>query len=151
LTELRNEQHNPLLGLGSLQELNNSTPFSRNVRTPGFMSSKLLGQCIEFYLASIHPLQPILQQQHVHEIFMAMDVSAEACSMVLTVCAYTMMQTDTEIPFCLFERSEAVRTGRALLEESCRLQGVYDYRQNPTHRSTALADNACWRKRTPVR
>lgn len=58
--------------------------------------------------------------------------------MILTFCAYVMIQTDTEILFNPFARSEMVRTGHALLGESCRLKGLYDYRQNPTHR-TVLA------------
>jgi hypothetical protein len=138
LTKLRNEQQKTSLGSGTLQELDNTNTFPRHARTSGLIPPMLLEQCVSFFFDSIYPLQPILQQRHAHEAIAEMDVSAEARRMVLTSCAYVMIQTETEILFNPFARSEMVRTGHTLLEESCRLQGLYEYRQNPTHQ-TVLA------------
>lgn len=136
LTELRNEQGNASLGSGSLQEFHDSISLPRNMRTPGLITPVLLEQCVGFFFTSIYPLQPVLHWRHVNEAIVNMNVSPEACSIVLTLCAYTMIQTDTEVLFGPDERSKTVHSGRALLQESCCLQGVHDYRQNPTHRTT---------------
>lgn len=146
LAELRSQQQNTFPGAGILHELDNTNAFPRNARTLGLISPMLLEQCVSFYFASIYPLQPVLQQGQVHEAVVEIDVSAEACRMVLTFCACTMIQTDTEVLFNPLGRPETVRTGRALLEESCRLQSVYDYRQNPTHRTilTSWFSYACY-------
>ena len=55
-----------------------------------------------------------------------------ASFMVLTLCAYTMVQTDTEVPFSLFEHTRTVRVGDTLLEESCRFQNGHNYQHTPT-------------------
>ena len=128
LNQLRNEQ-------GTSQELDKTNAFPRHARRSGLISSMLIEQCVNFFFDIIYPQQPVLQRRHVNEAIAEMDVSPAACGMALTLCAYTMIQTDTEVLFHPFNPPETVRRVRALLEKSCRLQGVYDYRQAPTHRT----------------
>lgn len=103
--------------------------------TPDLLRPAILEQCVDFFFTSIYPLQPVLQLRHVDEAIRDMDMLADAHSLVLAFCAYSMLQTDTEVSFDAFERIETVRLGRALLKESCRLHNGHSSHRNPTQRT----------------
>lgn len=135
LTALHVEQRNASSGSGPLQEVKHSPSMHCNLRTPDLLTPAILHQCIDFFFTNIYPLQPILQLQHMHEAIADMDTLANAYPLVFAFCAYSMLQTDTEVSFDPFERIKTVQMGRALLEESCRLQDGHSYCRNPTHRT----------------
>jgi len=134
LAELRNEQRNASLGFEALQELGGGG-ISFSHHAPDLLTPVLFEQCVDFFFANIYALQPVLERRHVDEAVITMSRSAEAYCMVLALCACTMIQTDTKLPFSSLEPSETRRTGCSLLEESCRLRRDHDYRQNPTHQT----------------
>jgi hypothetical protein len=120
------------MGFEALQELGgdgSSIPH----HVPDLLKSALLGQCIDFFFANIHPLRPVLERRYVDEAARTMNWSAEARCTVLALCACAMIHADTEPLSSSSEPSELRRTGRLLLEESCRRWRGQNYHQDPTY------------------
>ena len=88
--ELRNEQRDASLASGTRLSSDGSS-FPRCVRTPGLLPPMLLEQCVDFFFASIYPLQPVLELPYVQEAIVNMNLLDEVYSMVLAFCAYAIM------------------------------------------------------------
>lgn len=132
LTELRNEQLNAK-DPGFSQGLSSNISLSHYKPSP--LTPALLGQCVDFFFANVFPSQPVLERQHIDEAIMTASWSVEAHCMVLALCAYTTMQTDTEPSFSSNDLSETQHTGLALLEASRRFRKDHDFLSDPTYQA----------------
>lgn len=122
LHKLRRKQQLPDLGGGG------------NYHLPGLLTTELREQCVNLFFAEIYPLQPVLGPQQVCEAMVNMNWSIETYCMVLALCACTMIQARTRLPFTFSEPSETSRhTAHVLLQESRRLWKAHDYSQKPTY------------------
>lgn len=75
---------------------------------------------------------------------MTIDHSAEAYCLILSLCAYVLIQANMTVPPNLFTRPEMaqlshVSIGQVLLEEAVRVRRSFDYLENPTHASILTA------------
>jgi len=92
---------------------------------------------MEFFFVNVYPSQPVLHRQRAQEAVVNMDRSIEAYCMIVSLCAYVMIQANMKIQPNLLERHEVahmsnVQFGHILLEESIRVRRGYDYRESPT-------------------
>jgi hypothetical protein len=92
LTALHVEQRNTSSGSGPLQAAKHSSSMHRNLRTPDLLKPATLRQCIGFFFTSIYPIQPVVHPRHIHEAIADMDMLADACSLIIAFCAYSMLQ-----------------------------------------------------------
>ncbi|KAJ8117998.1 hypothetical protein OPT61_g931 [Boeremia exigua] len=139
LSELRENQRNAQLASGFPQELgHDGRPLSsQNVRTPGLVPRGLAESCMDFFFNYIYTSQPVLHRQRAQEAIVNMDRSIESYCMVVSLCAYVMIQANMRPRSDLLERQEMAQMsnaqfGHILLEESVRVRRGYDYRENPT-------------------
>ncbi|KAH6638708.1 hypothetical protein C7974DRAFT_120281, partial [Boeremia exigua] len=131
LPELRENQQNAQLAHdGQLLS-------SQNVQTPSLVPRALVESCMEFFFVNVYPSQPVLHRQLAQEAIANMDRSIEAYCMIVSLCAYVMIQANMKVQPSLLDRHEMAQMsnfqfGHILLEESARVRRGYDYRENPT-------------------
>lgn len=92
---------------------------------------------MDFFFTYIYASQPVLHRQRAQEAIVNMDRSIESYCMVVSLCAYVMIQANMRPRSDLLERQEMANMsnaqfGHILLEESVRVRRGYDYRENPT-------------------
>lgn len=139
LSELRENQRNAQLASGFPQELgHDGRPLSsQNVRAPGLVTRALVESCVDFFFVNVYVSQPVLHRQRAQEAIVNMDRSIENYCMIVSLCAYVMIQANMKVQPNLLERQDMaqmsnVQLGHILLEESVRVRRGYDYRENPT-------------------
>ena len=92
---------------------------------------------MDFFFVNVYASQPVLHRQRAQEAVINMDHSIEAYCMIVSLCAYVMIQANMKVQPSLLERQEMaqmsnIQFGYILLEESVRVRRNYDYRENPT-------------------
>lgn len=140
LSELRENQRNAQLAAGFPADIgfDGRTLSSTFSRTHGLVPPALVESCIDFFFAHVYPTQPVLHRQKAQEAAVNMDRSTEAYCMIVSLCAYVMIQANMTVSPTVLSRPEMaqmsnVGIGHVLLEESVRVRQGYDYRENPTH------------------
>lgn len=67
-------------------------------RRPGLISMDMITSCVDWFFANLYPTQPILHRQKVGETIGMMDTSVEAYCLVMSLCAYMMIQPNMILP-----------------------------------------------------
>ncbi len=144
LSELRVNQRNAQLvtGIPSDLGIEGRIPSFAYNRTQGLLPAGLVDSCIDFFFNHVYPSEPVLDRQKLQEAARKMERSTEAYCLVVALCAFVILQANMEVPSSVALLPEMAQMsnasiGQTLLEESVRIRGAYDYRENPTH-STVL-------------
>ena len=104
------------------------------IRNPSLLSMDLITTCVEYFFANLYPTQPILHRQRMGEIISQMEVSTEAYCVVVSLCAYMMIQTnmDSVFPGSHAKSQPPLVIGQTLLHEAIRVRKSLNYIENPT-------------------
>jgi hypothetical protein len=140
LSELRENQRNAQIAASFPTELGfdgriQSSPFAR---THGILPVELVQSSLNYYFDYVYPSEPILHRQVAQQTVVNMEHSSEAYCMITALCAYVLIKANMAVSPILLERREMaqmsnVSRGQALLQESVRVQGNCDHRENPTY------------------
>ncbi|KAL6712634.1 hypothetical protein ACN47E_000511 [Coniothyrium glycines] len=140
LSELRENQRNAQLAAGFPADIgfDGRTLSSTFSRTQGLVPPALVESCIDFFFAHVYPTQPVLHRQKAQEAAVNMERSTEAYCMIVSLCAYVMIQANMPVSSSVLSRSDMAQMsnmgiGHVLLEESVRVRQSFDFRENPTH------------------
>lgn len=102
---------------------------------------ELITTCVEYYFTHLYPTQPILHRQKVGETIGLMEVDLEAYCLVVSLCAYMLIQPNIQSNELLspggidHQPQPALLLGPTLLQEAIRVRKAIDYSENPTVRS----------------
>lgn len=107
------------------------------LKTSGLLSMDMITACVEYFFANLYPTQPILHRQKVGETIGVMDSNSEAYCLVVSLCAYMMIQPNMVLPTGAFEGLEvppqtSLQLGHILLHEAIRVRKGWNYVENPT-------------------
>ncbi|KAF2211497.1 hypothetical protein CERZMDRAFT_112587 [Cercospora zeae-maydis SCOH1-5] len=108
-----------------------------HLRKAGLLSMKMITTCVDYYFLHMYPTQPILHRQKVGETIGQMETSAEAYCLVVSLCAYMMIQPNMVIPADAFDGLDispqpSLQLGHALLQEALRVRKGCNYIESPT-------------------
>ncbi|KAK3675367.1 hypothetical protein LTR78_004877 [Recurvomyces mirabilis] len=135
ISELRENQRQSQLAAAQLQDVPAQSagylPRSRLV------SFDMITACVDYYFANLYPTQPILHRVRVGETIGQMDNNVEAYCLVMSLCAYMMIQPNMVLPPGAFEGLDvtpqsSLSLGITLLQETIRVRKAYDYVDSPT-------------------
>lgn len=106
-------------------------------RKAGLLSMDMISTCVDYFFANLYPTQPILHRQVVGETIGQMDSNPEAYCLVVSLCAYMVIQPNLELRSGAFDGLDNpiesnVQLGRALLAEAIRFRKGFDYVESPT-------------------
>ncbi|EME88375.1 uncharacterized protein MYCFIDRAFT_127068 [Pseudocercospora fijiensis CIRAD86] len=108
-----------------------------HLRQAGLLSVKMMTTCLDYFFANLYPTQPILHRQKVGEVIGQMEQNVEAYCLVVSLCAYMMIQPNMVIPPEAFDGLEiqpqpSLQLGHTLLQEALRVRRGYNYVENPS-------------------
>jgi len=108
-----------------------------HLRPTGLLSLEMITSCVDYFFANLYPTQPILHRQHVGETIGLMETNVEAYCLVMSLCAYMMIQPNMVMPASAFDGLEVVpqsslQHGQMVLQETLRVRRGYDYVECPT-------------------
>ncbi|KAK5132996.1 hypothetical protein LTR08_008283 [Meristemomyces frigidus] len=97
----------------------------------------MITSCVDYFFANLYPTQPILHRQKVGETIGLMDTNIEAYCLVVSLCAYMMIQPNMMLPHGAFVGLEvppqsSLQLGHVLLQEAIRVRKGYEYIESPT-------------------
>ncbi|KAK5111124.1 hypothetical protein LTR62_005323 [Meristemomyces frigidus] len=135
ISELRENQRQSQLAAAQLQDVpaQSAGYLPRN----GLVSFDMITTCVDYYFANLYPTQPILHRIRVGETVGQMNNNVEAYCLVMSLCAYMMIQPNLVLPPGAFEGLEVMpqstlSLGITLLQETARVRKAYDYVEAPT-------------------
>ncbi|KAL1311171.1 hypothetical protein AAFC00_001370 [Neodothiora populina] len=138
ISELRETQRQTQLaararhGLG-FEASQYATAFSR---TPELLSMELITSCVDYFFAKMYPTQPIIHRQKVGETIGQMENSIEAYCLLVSLCAYMLIQPNLNLPAGIIPDQDSpqakLNMGQTLLEEALRVRKGYDYVESPS-------------------
>ncbi len=106
-------------------------------RKSGLLSMDIITTCVDYFFANLYPTQPILHRQKVGEMIGQMDADPEAYCLVVSLCAYMLIQPNLDLQPSALDgldmptRSNA-QLGQAFLAEALRFRKAFNYVENPT-------------------
>lgn len=108
-----------------------------DLKRPGILSMEMITTCVDYFFANLYPTQPILHRQNVGETIGLMDANVEAYCLVVSLCAYMMIQPNMVLPPGAFEGLEippqsSLQLGHVLLHEALHVRKAYDYVEHPS-------------------
>lgn len=97
----------------------------------------MITTCVDYFFAHVYPTQPILHRQKVGETIGQMETSVEAYCLVVSLCAYMMIQPNMIIPQEACEGLEippqcTLQLGHTLLHETLRVRKGCNYIESPS-------------------
>lgn len=102
---------------------------------------ELITTCVDYFFANLYPTQPILHRGRVGEMIGLMEVDLEAYCLVVSLCAYMLIQPNIQSsevfsPSAYSERDQqpqpALILGPTLLQEAIHVRKSINYNENPT-------------------
>ena len=101
---------------------------------------ELITTCVEYFFTNLYPTQPILHRQKVGETIGMMEVDLEAYCLVVSLCAYMLIQPNIQSSEIVspgaypgHDRPQpALLLGPTLLQEAIRVRKSINYHENPT-------------------
>lgn len=102
---------------------------------------ELITTCVEYFFTNVYPTQPILHRQRLGEIIGLMEVDLEAYCLIVSLCAYMLIQPNIQSSEVLspsayspLERQPqpALLLGPTLLQEAIRVRKAVNYNESPT-------------------
>ncbi|KAK0346495.1 hypothetical protein LTR91_014767 [Friedmanniomyces endolithicus] len=135
ISELREKQRQSQLVVAHLHNLQpQSAPY---LPRKGLVSIDMITICVEYFFRHLFSTQPILQRTKVGETIGRMETDVEAYCLVMSLCAYMMIQPNLALPASAFDGLEVApqssfQLGQLLLQETVRVRKCYDYVENPT-------------------
>lgn len=137
ISELRENQRQSQLAAAAQHGFDEAPHSTAYLRKAGLLSMEMITSCVEFFFANIYPTQPIIHRQKVGETIGQMENSVEAYCLVVSLCAYMMIQPNMNLPPGAFQDLEiqpqpSLELGQLLLQETLRVRKGYDYVENPT-------------------
>lgn len=97
----------------------------------------MITSSVDYFFANLYPTQPILHRQKVGETIGCMDTDIEAYCLVVSLCAYMMIQPNMSLPSGAFDELEippqsSLELGHTLLQEALRVRRYSNYIETPT-------------------
>ena len=138
ISELRETQRQTqLAGQRQAFDLDDDSVSPACFRRPGLLSMEMITACVEYFFTKLYPTQPILHRQKVGETIGLMDTSIEAYCLVVSLCAYMMIQPNMVLPSGAFDGLEIppqsnVQVGHILTQELLRVRRSYDFIESPS-------------------
>ncbi|GAB1739500.1 hypothetical protein D0862_08902 [Hortaea werneckii] len=138
ISELReNQRQTHLAAQRHGFDFDDSAQTPAHVKRPGLLSMEMITSCVDYYFAHLYPTQPILHRLRVGETIGMMDNNVEAYCLVLSLCAYMMIQPNMVLPMTAFEGLEvppmpSLQLGHLLLHEALRVRKGFNYIENPS-------------------
>lgn len=139
ISELRETQRQSQLAANQMHGFDaESPPHSPSLlRRTGLLSMEMITCCVDYFFAHMYPTQPILHRQKVGETIGQMDTNVEAYCLVVSLCAYMMIQPNMVLPPSAFQDLEvapqsSLQLGHTLLQEALRVRKTYNYVETPT-------------------
>jgi hypothetical protein len=137
ISELRETQRQSQLAAAQQHGFEEAPHSPAYLRKAGLLSMEMITACVDFFFANIYPTQPILHRQKVGETIGQMEQSVEAYCLVVSLCAYMMIQPNMNLPPGAFQDLEvqpqpSIELGQLLLQETLRVRKGYDYVETPT-------------------
>ncbi|KAK5676497.1 hypothetical protein LTS10_010798 [Elasticomyces elasticus] len=135
ISELRETQRQTQLVAAQMQDLPpQSAPY---LPRSGLVSVEMITLCVDYYFLHLYPTQPILHRVKVGETIGRMETDVEAYCLVMSLCAYMMIQPNLVLPPGAFDGLEVApqssyQLGQMLLHETLRVRKCYDYVETPT-------------------
>ncbi|KAK3111103.1 hypothetical protein LTR53_013985 [Teratosphaeriaceae sp. CCFEE 6253] len=135
ISELRETQRQTQLVAAHLQDLPpHAAPY---LPQSGLISVEMMTTCVDYFFKYLYPTQPILHRVKVGETIGQMETDVEAYCLILSLCAYMMIQPNAVLPTNSFEGLEispqsSYQLGQLLLQEVLRVRKSYDYVECPT-------------------
>lgn len=98
---------------------------------------QMIEASVNYFFANIYPTQPILHRQKVGETIGQMETNVEAYCLVVSLCAYMMIQPNMALAPEAFDGLEvgpqsSLQHGHALLSEALRVRRGHNYIENPS-------------------
>nr|POE77600.1 putative sucrose utilization protein suc1 [Quercus suber] len=108
-----------------------------DVRQHGLLSMDMITSCVTYYFENLYATQPILHRQRVGETIGIMDTNIEAYCLVVSLCAYMMIQPNMTLPPGAFDGLEvppqsSLQLGHTLLQEALRVRKQSSYIEDPS-------------------
>ncbi|KAK4636201.1 putative sucrose utilization protein SUC1 [Fulvia fulva] len=108
-----------------------------DLKKAGLLSVEMMTACVDYFFANLYPTQPILHRQRVGEVIGQMETSIEAYCLVVSLCAYMMIQPNMIIPPEAFNGLDippqpSFQLGHTLLQEALRVRKGYNYIESPS-------------------
>ena len=93
--------------------------------------------CVDYFFANLYPTQPILHRHRVGDMIAQMDTDPEAYCLVVSLCAYMLIQPNLDLRPSAFDGLETptrsnAQLGQALLAEAVRFRKGFNYTESPT-------------------
>jgi hypothetical protein len=97
----------------------------------------MIATCVDFFFANLYPTQPILHRHKVDETIAQMDTDPEAYCLVVSLCAYMLIQPNIELRSSAFDGLDVTarsnsQLGHGLLAEAIRFRKGFNYVESPT-------------------
>jgi len=107
------------------------------LKRPGLLSMEMITTCVDYFFTNLYPTQPIIHRVRVGETIGMMDTNVEAYCLIVSMCAYMMIQPNLVLPPGAFEGLDvppqpSSQLGYTLLQEALRVRKGYDYVENPS-------------------
>ena len=107
------------------------------LKRSGLLSMEMITTCVDYYFNNLYPTQPIIHRVKVGETIGMMDTNVEAYCLVVSMCAYMMIQPNLVLPPGAFDGLDVPpqptsQLGHTLLQEALRVRKGYDYVENPS-------------------
>jgi hypothetical protein len=101
---------------------------------------EIITTCVDYFFANLYPTQPILHRRIMGETVAQMDTDPESYCLVVSLCAYMLIQPNIELQASAFEGLDIsarsnTQLGQILLGEAVRFRKGFNYVENPTVRS----------------
>lgn len=106
-------------------------------RTSNTISADLIDSCVEFFFANFYGTQPILERASLRQKILTMYDDAQAYCLVVSLCAYMLIQPNMQVPATLLPgSSEAVGSatalGTTLIQDVLEVRRTLDLYENPS-------------------
>lgn len=137
ISELRETQRQSQLVAKHAFEFDSPPLSPTQFGKPGYLSHEIITACVDFFFTNLYPTQPILHRQKVGETIGLMDTDPEAYCLVVSLCAYMMIQPNMVLDPAAFEGARvqpqsSIQLGHTLLQEAIRVRKSANYIENPS-------------------
>ncbi|KAF2863324.1 hypothetical protein K470DRAFT_298015 [Piedraia hortae CBS 480.64] len=119
-------------GHGSVLDMAQLSP--SGMSRPSMLTDELMWSCIEYFFVNLYPTQPILIRQDMVTAVAEMESNVEAYCLVLSVCAYMLIQPNMTFTADGTKKSPQADAnfGNSLLQDVLRVRKNYNYVENCT-------------------
>ncbi|KAH6133512.1 hypothetical protein HBI68_253050 [Parastagonospora nodorum] len=148
-TDLNKDRRITQLAAGLRSDLDHDDPALATTfaRTQGLLPEGLVATCLDVFFCKMYPVRPVLHTNAAQKAVVSMEVSTEACGLIVALCAYVMIRANMAPSLNMFSQPELVQRSNttfihALLEESVQARNHHNC-QEYLIQTTVLASWFC--------